>query len=96
MFRHVYAMLLFLGVLAPCALLYAQEDTIPSFDARVTVQSDRRVEVKKEGFASVSEYFRHLIREHRKTQLAEELRIEREEFAAGRGTVLTSLKTLRS
>ncbi|MBP9760529.1 MAG: ribbon-helix-helix protein, CopG family [Candidatus Pacebacteria bacterium] len=55
-----------------------------------------RAEVKKEGFASVSEYFRHLIREHRKTQLAEELRIEREEFAAGRGVVLTSLKTLRS
>ncbi|MBP9749113.1 MAG: DUF2207 domain-containing protein [Candidatus Pacebacteria bacterium] len=47
MFRHIYAMLLFLGVLAPCALLYAQEDTIPSFDARVTVQSDRRVEVKE-------------------------------------------------
>ena len=54
-----------------------------------------RAEVKREGYASVSEYFRYLIREHRKNQLADELLADREEFNAGKGQKLSSLRSLR-
>ena len=49
-------------------------------------------EVKLGNFASVSEFFRHLLRTHK---LAEELKIRQAEFEAGKGRVLHSLGDLR-
>ena len=49
-------------------------------------------EVKIENYASVSEFFRHLLRTH---NLAKELKNERKEFEAGKGRVLRSFKDLR-
>ena len=52
-------------------------------------------EVKAEGYASVSEFFRYLIREWNTNKLAEELKKDRLRFEAGKGKVLKSLKDLR-
>jgi len=52
-------------------------------------------EVKAEGYASVSEFFRYLIREWNTNKLAEELKKDRLKFEAGKGKVLKSLKDLR-
>ena len=49
-------------------------------------------EVRMGNYASTSEFFRHLLRIHR---LAEELKISRREFEAGKGKVLHSLRDLR-
>jgi len=54
-----------------------------------------REEVKSEGYASVSEYIRHIIREHKKARLAEELRRDRASFMRGKGKRLSSLRDLR-
>ena len=56
-------------------------------DVRRTVRSDR--------FASVSEYFRYLIREEERRTLARELNAARKQFAKGKGKVLRSLRDLR-
>ena len=52
-------------------------------------------EVKAGGYASVSEFFRYLIREWNTNKLAEELKKDRLRFEAGKGKVLKSLKDLR-
>ena len=52
-------------------------------------------EVERGGFASKSEFFRHLIRLWNTHKLAQELKNDREEFMAGEGKVLKSLKDLR-
>jgi Arc/MetJ-type ribon-helix-helix transcriptional regulator len=52
-------------------------------------------EVKREGFASTSEFVRSLLRAHKRAKLAEELRNQRREFEAGKGKILHSLKDLR-
>jgi len=52
-------------------------------------------EVKAEGYASVSEFFRYLIREWNTNKLAEDLKKDRLKFEAGKGKVLKSLKDLR-
>ena len=52
-------------------------------------------EVKTEGYASVSEFFRYLIREWNTNKLAGELKRDRSKFEAGKGKVLKSLKDLR-
>ena len=49
-------------------------------------------EVKTGNYASVSEFFRHLLRTH---ELAKELEKSRREFEAGKGKILRSLKDLR-
>ena len=59
------------------------------------VAKEVREEVASGGYASVSEYFRHLLREHKKARLAEELRRDRVEFGRGKGKRLTSLRSLR-
>ena len=53
---------------------------------------DVKKEVKAGKFASVSEYFRHLLRSN---ELARELEEAEKEFQAGKGKVLRSLKDLR-
>lgn len=50
---------------------------------------------KEDGFASVSEYFRHLLREENRRKLALELDAQRKQFETGKGKWLRSLKDLR-
>lgn len=52
-------------------------------------------EVKVRGFASVSEFFRHLLRRWQEDELLAGLRESQREIAAGKGKVLRSLKDLR-
>ena len=52
-------------------------------------------EVKIGGFASTSEFFRHLIRLYNTHKLASELKNDRKEFEHGKGIMLKSLKDLR-
>jgi len=59
-----------------------------------TAQMVRKT-AKKEGFASTSEFFRHLVREYRRTQLVEELRGQRKEFERDKGKTLRSLHDLQ-
>lgn len=54
-----------------------------------------KAETKKEGFASVSEFMRHLIRMWKQDKLRRELDAERAAFNAGKGKILHSLKDLR-
>ena len=49
-------------------------------------------EIKKGGFASRSEFFRHILREYK---LAQELENDRKKFEKGKGKVLRSLRGLR-
>ena len=59
-----------------------------------TATEAKRV-ARADGFASVSEYFRHLLREEKQRKLAEELHKQRKQFEAGKGIWLKSLKDLR-
>ncbi|MBU0619756.1 MAG: ribbon-helix-helix domain-containing protein [Patescibacteria group bacterium] len=52
-------------------------------------------EVREGGFASTSEFFRHLIRLWNTNKLANELKADRKMFEAGKGKILNSLKDLR-
>ena len=52
-------------------------------------------EVKREGYASTSEFVRSLIREYNRAKLAESLHAQREQFNKGHGKLLTSLRDLR-
>lgn len=55
-----------------------------------------RREVKKGKYASISEFFRYLLREYEKEgKLLAELEESQKEFNAGKGKVLRSLKDLR-
>jgi Arc/MetJ-type ribon-helix-helix transcriptional regulator len=47
------------------------------------------------GFASVSEYFRHLHREEKRRKLLQELRADSRAFRKGKGKALRSLRDLR-
>ena len=49
-------------------------------------------EVRMGNFASVSEFFRHLLRTYK---LAKELKTSRRDFETGKGKVLRSLRDLR-
>ncbi len=51
-------------------------------------------EVKNGGYASTSEFIRHILRLWRTKQLAEELRHDQKEFKKGKGKKLTSLADL--
>ena len=59
------------------------------------VKAEIEEAVKEGGFATTSEFFRHLIRLWNTHKLAEELREERKNFEAGKGKVLRSLRDLR-
>ncbi len=51
--------------------------------------------VKKNHYATKSEFFRALLRMWLENKLLEELEESREELRAGRGKILKSLKTLK-
>lgn len=52
-------------------------------------------EAKQEGFVSVSEFIRHVIRVYNTKKLLKGIRQSQKEFAAGKGKVLKSFKDLR-
>ncbi|OGL61161.1 hypothetical protein A2752_01805 [Candidatus Uhrbacteria bacterium RIFCSPHIGHO2_01_FULL_46_23] len=52
-------------------------------------------EVRVGGFASKSEFFRHLVRLWNSRELAAELRERRSDFGVGKGKKLRSLRDLR-
>lgn len=52
-------------------------------------------EIKIGGFASTSEFFRHLLREYEEAKLLAKLKLSRAEIKKGRGKTLHSLKDLR-
>lgn len=51
--------------------------------------------VKRGNYASKSEFFRHLLRNHMEQDLQKELEMSRKELSSGRGKLLKSLKDLR-
>lgn len=51
-------------------------------------------EVKEGGYASVSEFLRHLVREWQQEKLLKELNQQTKDFEAGKGIVLKSFKDL--
>jgi Arc/MetJ-type ribon-helix-helix transcriptional regulator len=53
-------------------------------------------EVKEGGYASVSEFFRAILREHKERTLLAGLLESRREFEAGKGKQLHSLRDLRA
>ncbi len=54
-----------------------------------------RKEVRIGGFASTSEFFRHLLREQKTRDLAASLKKDQRRFERGEGKKLLSLKNLR-
>lgn len=53
-----------------------------------------KVEVKEGGFASVSEFMRHLIRLYKTDQFLRDVKLSEKEFAEGKYKELKSLKDL--
>ena len=51
--------------------------------------------VKKEHYASISEFFQDLLRLWKEEQILKDIRESEREFAQGKGKVLKSLKDLR-
>jgi len=56
---------------------------------------DVRAEVKNGGFASISEYIRHIIRSYKEEHLYKGVLASVNEFKSDKGKVLKSLKDLR-
>jgi len=52
-------------------------------------------EVKQGGFASASEFIRHMIREYKTNKLAKELKRMQKDFEAGKGIELKSFDQLK-
>ena len=59
-----------------------------------SVSKEIKREVRAGGFASTSEFFRHIWREWRAQKLARELQADRRQFELGRGRALRSLRDL--
>lgn len=52
-------------------------------------------EVKKGKYASVSEFFRALLREHEENMILRDVEISRKEIKEGKGKILKSFKELK-
>ncbi len=59
-----------------------------------TMVKEVKKEVKAGGYASTSEFMRHLLRLWKLKKLSEELHNDRQQFEAGKGRVLGSLAEL--
>lgn len=59
------------------------------------VKAKVEIAVKQGGYATTSEFFRHLLRLWQENQVLEELTKSRKQIVRKRGKVLTSLKDLR-
>lgn len=60
----------------------------------VSMAREVKKEVREGDFASVSEFFRHLLRLWKNEKLLHELRESKKEFERGKGKVLRSLSDL--
>lgn len=69
--------------------------TIINISVPTSVKKEVEYEVKSGGYASVSEFFRALIRERKENILARDIEQSRHEFKVGKGRVMHSLKDLR-
>lgn len=69
--------------------------TIINISVPVSVKKEVEHEVKAGGYASVSEFFRTMIRERKEHMLLYGIEQSRREFKAGKSKVLHSLKDLR-
>ena len=59
------------------------------------MRRDVELAVKEHSYASVSEFFRDLLRNWKEEQSLRDVEISRKEFKASKGMVLKSLKDLR-
>ena len=69
--------------------------TIINISVPATVKKDIEREVAVGGYASVSEFFRAVLRERKENMIMRGLEISRREFAAGKGKKLHSLRDIR-
>lgn len=69
--------------------------TIINISVPASVKEEVENEVKTGGYASVSEFFRAIMRERRENILLRDLGQSRLEFKIGKGRKLSSLKDLR-
>ena len=69
--------------------------TIINISVPPRVKKEVEHEVRIGGYASVSEFFRTIIRERKENMLLRDLEKSRLEFKAGKGRKLSSLKDLR-
>lgn len=69
--------------------------TIINISVPASVKREVEHEVKAGGYASVSEFFRAMIRERKESALLRDIAQSRQEFKAGKGKPLHSLKDLR-
>lgn len=69
--------------------------TIINISVPASVKEEVEYEVKTGGYASVSEFFRALIRDRKENILARDIEQSRNDFKTKKGRVLRSLKDLR-
>ena len=69
--------------------------TIINISVPLAVKKEVENEVIIGGYASVSEFFRAILREHKENTILRELELSRREFSAGKGKVLNSFRDLR-
>ncbi len=69
--------------------------TIINISVPATVKKEIEQEVAIGGYASVSEFFRSVLREHKESVLLRGIEVSRLEFDAGKGKALRSLRDLR-
>lgn len=68
--------------------------TIINISLPLSMAKEVKKEVKEGGFASVSEFFRHILRTWKEKKLYSELQKNKKEFEAGKGKILHSLSDL--
>ena len=68
--------------------------TIVNISLPKEMAEEIKQEVRREGYASTSEFIRALLREYKRVKLAEELQKQTRKFEAGKGKILRSLRDL--
>ncbi len=93
----IYYLVLFYIALALCnTLCYTiRMRSIINISLPLELKKEVEREVKNGKYASVSEFFRAMLREWRRAEILRDIRQSQKEFAQGKGKVLRSLKDLR-
>ena len=69
--------------------------TVINISVPITLRKEIDQEVKIGGYASVSEFFRAILREHKENLLLRNIETSRHEFKTGHSKLLHSLKDIR-
>ena len=69
--------------------------TIINISVPIAVKKEVEHEVKAGGYASISEFFRAVLRERKENATLRGIEVSRREFSKGEGKVLRSLRDLR-